>query len=69
MSQTLPIELDGLVFRGTAARGAVPDEQIFLMEVAEATVSGLVTEQQSAVLCALLGLGEADRRAAIRRAS
>lgn len=66
--QSLPTELDSLVARGLMLPGDDDDPWEFLLELAECTVRGEVTEAQAVVLCGLMGLTHADHAAAVARA-
>jgi hypothetical protein len=56
MSQTLPTELDTLVYRGLLLPAEEDDPLEFLRELAECTARGEVTEAQAAALCDMLGV-------------
>lgn len=68
MSQTLPTELDALLFRGQLVRGGEWEAWDFLLELAEFTVRGEVSPAQAAALCDMLGLSHEEHAAAILRA-
>lgn len=65
MSQSLPIELDALIFRGQL--GAADDGE-FAWEIAENVASGGLTEPQARALSGLLGVGPASFDVALQRA-
>lgn len=69
MSQALPAELDGLIFRGFCIRGDPHDEWGFLLELAEFTARGEVTATQAAAIRDILGLDADEHAAAVERAS
>lgn len=68
MSQSLPTELDALIFRGCCLRGQETEAWQFLLELAEYTVRGEVTEAQAAALCDMLGLSQDEHAIAVERA-
>lgn len=68
MSQSLSAPLDSLLFKGQLAAVGDVNRWQFLLELAEYTVRGEVSESQAAALCDMLGLGAADHAAAVERA-
>lgn len=64
MGQSLPAELDALIFRGSCTRGDVCESWWFLLELAESPLS----EAQASALCDVLGISQAERDAALQRA-
>jgi hypothetical protein len=64
VSQTLPLVLDALIFRGNCARGEVSGSWEFLLELAESPLS----DEQASALCDVLGISDAERDAAVQRA-
>jgi hypothetical protein len=68
MSQTLPTELDALLFRGELVRGGDYEQWQFMLELAEYTVRGDVSPAQASALCDMLGLSHDEHEAAVRRA-
>lgn len=68
MSQSLPTELDTLIYRGLLLPGAEDDPRAFAGELAEYAARGEITLQQAAALCDIVGLGSADLAVAYERA-
>lgn len=64
MSQSLPVELDALIWRGSCLRGDAEESWEFLLELAESQLS----DAQASALCDLLGISDAERDAALQRA-
>jgi hypothetical protein len=68
MSQTLPTELDGLLYRAHVARGDTDETWAFLLELAEYTARGEVTETQARAFCDMVGISHAEHAATVKRA-
>ncbi len=67
MSQTLPTELDALIYRGLMLPADDDDPWVFLLELAKCTVRREVTDAQAHALCEMVGLSPADHAAAVER--
>lgn len=63
VSQSLPIELDALIFRGCVTRGDAGESWEFLLDLAGSQLS----DDQASALCDLLGISDAERDAAVQR--